>query len=463
MTSGNPLKLILFFTLPMLLGNIFQQFYSMADTFIVSQTLGMNALAAVGSTGSINFLILGLAIGISAGLAVITAQRFGQRDDAGLRRSLGAGLIIVIISSILITVLATTNTRRILELMQTPPEIIDQAYDYLVVIFAGIGITVLFNYLSNILRAIGDSRTPLIFLIIASILNVILDYLFILGFGMDVEGAGYATIISQIVATILCLIYIKRRVPSLRVFKEDWTLQWSEYSEHLRIALPFGFQNSIIAIGSIAVQITLNRLGATSVMAFTAASKINQLLTMPLQTLGVAMSTYVAQNFGAKKFERIKYGVRSVLKIGILYSIGVGIFLWFFGRTLSSIFVDGNSEVVLALTDQYFKIHGPFYLFLALIFILRSSLQGLGNSFAPTLSSSMELIARVFGAITLSHFFDYNGAIMSNPLAWISAIVILVPAYFSTERLITNQPNRWARRFAFGSKKVIQISETENS
>ena len=318
MTSGNPLKLILFFALPMLLGNVFQQFYNMADTFIVSQTIGMNALAAIGSTGSINFLILGLAIGITAGLAVITAQRFGRKDEAGLRRNLGVSLIIVLIASALLTYFATTNTREILELMQTPPEIIDQAYNYLVVIFGGIGVTVIFNYLSNILRAIGDSRTPLIFLIIASILNVILDYLFILGFNMNVEGAAYATIISQIVATVLCLIYIKRRVPMLRIFKEDWTLSWIEYKEHLRIALPFGFQYSIIAFGTMAVQITLNQLGAITVAAYTAGSKIEQLLTMPLQTIGVAMSTFVAQNFGANKVDRIKQGLRSVLKMVLI-------------------------------------------------------------------------------------------------------------------------------------------------
>ena len=463
MTSGSPLKLILFFAFPMLIGNIFQQFYNMADTLIVSQTLGMNALAAVGSTGSVNFLILGLAIGITAGLSVITAQRFGRKDTDGLRKSLGSSLIIITIASAILTYFATTNTREILELMQTPPEIIDQAYDYLVVIFGGIGVTVVFNYLSNILRAIGDSRTPLIFLIIASILNVILDYTFILVFNMNIEGAGYATVISQIVATLLCLVYIKRRVPILRIYKKDWTLDWAEYKEHLRVGLPFGFQYSIIAFGTIAVQITLNRLGAISVAAYTASSKIDQLLTMPLQTIGVAISTYVAQNFGAGKFDRIKQGVRAILKITLVYSISIGFILWFFGRTLSTMFVDGNNEAVLSLAEQFFRIQAPFYSFLALVFVLRLALQGLGNSFAPTLAGAMELVARIFGAITLSNLFDFSGAIMSNPLAWISAVIILVPAYFSTERLITNEPSPLARKLAFGSKKVIRTVQIEES
>lgn len=456
MTTGNPLKLIIFFTLPMLLGNIFQQFYSMADTFIVSQTLGMNALAAVGSTGSVTFLILGLAIGLTAGLAVITAQRFGRKDEAALRRSLGVSLIITIIASAFLTLLAATNTKNILELMQTPPEIIDQSYDYLVVIFTGTGATVLFNYLSNVLRAIGDSRTPLIFLIVASVLNIILDYLFILAFNMNVEGAGFATIISQIVASILCLLYIKKRVPILRIRKEDWTLKWTEYKEHLRIGLPFGFQYSIIAVGTIAVQVALNQLGALSVAAYAAAAKIDQFFTMPLQTIGVTMSTYAAQNFGAGKFKRIKQGVRLALKITISYSVTIGVTLWFGGRFLSSFFVDGNQTDVLDLTELFFRIQAPFYTFLALIFVLRFTLQGLGNSFAPTLAGAMELVARVFGAIILSKLFGFSGAIMSNPLAWISAVLILFLSYYYTQRLLTNDPTPLALRLSLGSKEMVR-------
>jgi len=460
MTSGNPFKLIIFFTLPILLGNIFQQFYSMADTFIVSQTLGMNALAAVGSTGSITFLILGLATGLTAGLAVITAQRFGRKDNAALRRSLAVGLIIASIASIILTIFATANTREILQLMQTPPKIIDQAYDYLVIIFAGTGATVIFNYLSNVLRAIGDSRTPLIFLIVASILNVILDYLFILAFNMNVEGAGYATVISQIVASILCLIYIKTHIPIIRIYKEDWTLKWSEYKEHLRIGLPFGFQYSIIAVGTIAVQVTLNQLGALSVAAYTAASKIDQLLTMPLQTIGITMSTFAAQNFGARKFDRIKKGVSVGLKITISYSVVIGIILWFNGRFLSSFFIDSDNLVVLDLAEQFFKIQAPFYSFLAYLFVIRLTLQGLGNSFVPTIAGLMELIARIFGAIMLSKLFGFSGAIMSNPLAWISAVIPLSISYYYSHRILNNDINPLTLKLSLGSKEIAQTVNT---
>lgn len=460
MTSGNPLKLIILFTLPMLLGNVFQQFYNMADTFIVSQTLGMDALAAVGSTGSIIFLILGLAIGLTAGLAVITAQRFGKKDEKSLRKSLGVSLIITMIASIILTVFATLNTRNILELMQTPPEIIDHAYDYLVVLFSGISATVLFNFLSNILRAIGDSRTPLIFLIITSFLNIILDYVFILGFNMNVAGAGYATVIAQFVASILCILYIKKKVHILRIRKDDWTLEWAEYKEHLRIGLPYGFQYSIIAIGSIAIQITLNQLGALSVAAYTAALKIDQLLTMPLQTIGISMSTYVAQNFGAGKFERIKRGMRSGLAITLSYSVLIGLIFLFSGRFLASFFVDADNTAVLDLAEQFFKIQWPFYTLLALVLILRPSLQGLGNSFAPTIAGVMELAARIFGALILSSYFGFSGAVASNPIAWFSAIVPLILSFYFTQRILTKEPTRLELALSLGSKKVMQAAKT---
>ncbi|WP_229675462.1 MATE family efflux transporter [Halolactibacillus alkaliphilus] len=460
MTSGNPLKLIVLFSLPMLLGNVFQQFYSMADTFIVSQTLGMDALAAVGSVGSIMFLILGLAIGLTAGLAVITAQRFGKKDEKALRRSLGVSLIIVTIISVILTIAATLNTRNILELMQTPPEIIDDAYDYLVIIFAGIGATVMFNYLSNVLRAIGDSRTPLLFLIVTSVLNVILDYAFILGLNMNVAGAGYATVISQLIASILCLIYIKKRVRILRIKKSDWTTDWLEYKEHLRIGLPYGFQYSIIAIGSVAIQITLNQLGALSVAAYTASIKIEQLLTMPLQTMGVAMSTFVAQNFGAGEFNRIKQGIKSGMSITLVYAAAIGVILLFFGRFLAGFFVEGSNAEVLDLADRFFTIQWPFYMLLALVLVLRPSIQGLGNSFVPTVAGVLELVARVIGALVLSDYFGFSGAVMSNPLAWFAATVPLVLSVYYTLKILEKEPTKRDLMLSLGSKTVYQQSKT---
>lgn len=439
MTKGHPAKLIVLFTLPMLLGNIFQQFYSMADTLIVSQTIGMDALAAVGSTGSITFLIIGLATGLTSGLAVITAQRYGEKNEEGIRRNLAASVVISIVMTILLTIFSVALTRPILEWMQTPAEIIDYAYDYLVVIFAGIGATMAFNLLSNVLRAVGDSKTPLLFLVITSVLNIGLDYVFILFFQTGVEGAGYATVISQFVASILCVIYIKKKIPLLRIYKEDWQAVGSEFMQHLKIGLPMGFQSSIIAIGAITLQVTLNQLGADSVAAYTAADKINGIATLPLQSFGVTMATYTAQNYGAKKYDRIWNGVTQVSKIVLVYSLVAGIVLTFFGESISILFVGSGNQEVLNMTNTYFLTNATMYGLLALLFVYRYTLQGLGNSMAPTVAGIMELICRVIAALVLSNMFGFAGATIANPLAWLGALVPLFLAYYPTKRELSGR------------------------
>lgn len=445
MTKGNPTKLIVLFTIPMLLGNIFQQLYSMADTLIVSQTIGVDALAAVGSTGSITFLVLGLAIGLTAGLAVITAQRFGEKDEAGIRKNLAASVIISLVMSVILTAVSVPLTRQILQWMQTPAEIIDYAYDYLVVIFAGIGASVAFNLLSNVLRAVGDSKTPLYFLIITSILNVVMDYVFILFFDMGVAGAGYATVLSQVVASVLCLVYIGKKIPMLRIRKEDWQAVGQETALHLKIALPMGFQYSIIAIGSIVLQVALNRLGADSIAAYTAAGKIDGIATLPLQSFGVTMATYAAQNYGAKQYDRIWEGVSKVNKIVIGYSLAAGLVLSLWGDTFSKLFVGSGSTEVLGMTRTYFLTNATMYVLLALLFIYRYTLQGLGNSLAPTVAGVMELICRVIGALVLSNLFGFGGASVSNPLAWLGALIPLFMAYYPLKRDLSGKKNATAR------------------
>lgn len=437
MTKGNPTKLILFFTLPMLLGNIFQQFYSMADTFIVSRTIGVDAFAAVGSTGSISSLIIGLATGLTVGLSVITAQRFGRQDIKAIRKNLAASVIISAVISIVLTIVATLFTRQILEFMKTPAALIDDAQAYLVIIFAGIGATVLFNLLSNILRAIGDSRSPLLFLAIASVLNVALDYVFILGLGTGVEGAGYATIISQIIASLLCLVYIWKKAPILRIRKEDWKVDKKEIMEHLNLGLPMGFQVSIISIGAIAIQITLNSLGATAVAATTAAEKINGIATMPLVSFGVTMATYTAQNYGAGKFDRIWEGVSKVLKIVLSYSVVMAIVLVTVGRPIAEMYIGETDPAIIDLVQTYFYTNATFYFLLAMLFIYRYTLQGLGKSTAPTAAGIMELLARVLVALLLVESLGYVGVTIANPIAWLGALVPLIYSYYSFKRKTT--------------------------
>ena len=434
MTKGNPLKLIVMFSIPLILGNLFQQMYQMADTFIVSKTIGVEAFAAVGATGSINGLILGLAIGLTAGLSVLTAQRFGTKDETKIRQNLAASVIISGTMSLILTVVAVLFTRQILEFMNTPAELIEHAHSYLIVLFSGIGAAVMFNLISNILRSIGNSRAPLVFLIITSILNITLDLAFILLFDMGVAGAALATVISQFVSSVIGLVYIKKNVPILRIHKEDWAAGFKQIKEHSAIAFPMGFQSSIIAIGSIAIQMTLNSLGPEAVAATTAAQKIDGIATLPLVSFGITMATFAAQNYGAGQVDRVWQGVRTTLKVVLTYSAVIGLVLVFFGRPLAALFVGSGNTEILGLSHLYFATNAPFYFLLAMLFIYRYTLQGLGKSTAPTMAGIMELFSRVGAALLLSNSLGFAGVTLSNPLAWLAALVPLTFSYYSLKR-----------------------------
>ena len=411
MTSGKPLKLIWNFTIPLLIGNLFQQLYNMADTFIVGRTIGVQALAAVGSTGSIVFLIIGFATGLTAGLAIPLAQRFGAKDYKGVKHSFYVSILISIAVAIVLTVLSMIFCRQILEIMQTPSEIIDGAYDYLIVIFGGIFSSMAYNLLSNIFRSIGDAKTPLYFLVMACVMNIILDIVFIAVFGMGVEGAGYATVLSQIFSAVACVVYIWKKIPVLRLTKEDLVATKRNIREHCRISFPMAFQASIIAIGTIMVQIALNQLGPTSVAAHT-------------------MATYSAQNYGAKKYDRIWLGVRECIKLSLTFAIVVGIILNLFSPILIRAFVGEGHEDVVELGRLFFLTNGTTYSFLSLLFIYRYTLQWVGKTFTPTLAGIMELIMRSVAAVVLSNMYGFVGATVANPMAWFGSMVPLMIAYY---------------------------------
>lgn len=431
-TTGNPAKLIIFFTIPLLIGNLFQQFYSIADTLIVGRILGVNALAAVGCTGSIMFLIIGFAQGLTSGFSIITAQRFGAGDEQGVRHSYVASIILSLIITVVLTIISVTLARPILKIMHTPPEIIEDAYNFIIVIYWGIIVSMLFNLFSNVIRALGDSRTPLIFLVVASILNIILDFIFILKFSMGVAGAAWATTISQAVSAILCLIYIMRKMPILKLHKNDWHLTKEIIWEHLRVGVPMGFQASIIAIGAIILQFALNNLGEVSVAAYTAAQKIDILAIQPMMSFGITMSTYVAQNYGANAIQRIRIGIKQCSIMSVGFSIIVGAVNILAGGWMIRLFVGDGQPQVVSLAQIYLNINGAMYFMLALLFIYRYSLQGLGQSFAPTLAGVMELFMRTFAAIILSKHLDFIGVCLANPLAWIGSCIPLGIAYYIT-------------------------------
>lgn len=459
LTTGSPAKLILLFTLPLVIGNVFQQLYSMADTLIVGRTLGVDALAAVGCTGSLVFLIIGFAQGLTSGFSIITAQRFGAGDMQGVRQSFIVSALLSTAVTVVLTALAVPFTRPVLEWMRTPPQIIDEAYKYIVVIYWGIVSAMLFNLLSNIIRALGDSRTPLIFLIVASLLNIGLDFLLILQFQMGVAGAAVATVIAQLASGALCLLYIVKRFPMLHLHREDWKIPREMIWQHLRVGLPMGFQSSIIAIGAIVLQFALNNLGATSVAAYTAAQKIDMVAVQPMMSFGITMATFAAQNYGAKNIRRIRQGVRQCCAMSVAFSVVVGTVNILAGRWLVGLFVGPDQPQVTALAQTYLVINGAMYFVLALLFIYRYTLQGLGKSFVPTLAGVMELLMRTFAAVALSGWLGFAGACLANPLAWIGACVPLAAAYYAVLRRLSKEEGNVEENYRAGVAKQKIIGE----
>lgn len=430
MTSGSPLKNIVLFSVPLIIGNFFQLLYNMVDSFIVGRTLGVHALAGLGASGSLMFFIIGFSTGFTSGLAIPTAQAFGAEDYTRLKRSVVINWLSSLVVGLILTLLSVYYLRDILILMNTPTEIIDYTYDYLKIIFGGMMMTILYNMLSNLMRALGDSRTPLYFLVIAMVTNIILDYVFIVLLHMGTFGAGFATIISQTVAVILLLWTIQKRWPLLQFDFKYLKAKKDELFQHWKIALPMAFQSSIIAIGSLSVTFALNKLGPLAVAGFTASQKIDQVVNLILMSFGVAMATYVGQNYGARKFERIKQGVRSVTFLTLGVAIIAGVILAFFGGHVVTIFADSSSQAdIFTYGRMYFAYMAPFYWILSLLFIYRYTLQGLGDSLIPTIAGIMELIMRVIAAFVLSEYLGFIGIVLASPLAWIGAVIPLGFAY----------------------------------
>ncbi len=442
MTSGNPAKLILFFSLPLIVGNIFQQFYSMADTVIVGRTLGVNALAAVGCTGSITFLVFGFVGGFTTGLSIVTSQYFGAENEIGVKRSFAASIILSSIMTVILTAFSVIFAKAMLQMLQTPEEILDDALAYLMIIFWGTGASVMFNLASNMMRALGDSKHPLYFLILACGVNIVLDYVFIRYFHMGVAGAGIATVIAQLLSGICCFWYIGKKIPQLQISKDDMIMAKSELRRHFVIAMPMAFQMSIIAIGALILQFALNGLGAVAVAAYTAAQKIASIASMPMNSLGITMSTYAAQNYGAGKIQRIKKGVFQCIMISVGFSILMSFVNIFAGSEMAAIFVSAKEMDVLEMAKTYLVITGLGYWILSLLFIYRFTMQGLGRGLIPTIAGIAEMLMRAFAAVVLVGPFGFAGAAVADPLAWLGACIPLAVAYYWT---INSMSKRFGR------------------
>lgn len=430
MTKGSPGKIILAFTIPLFIGNMFQQFYNMADTIIVGQFVGTGALAAVGSTGTIMFLITGFASGMTTGFTLLTAQKFGAGDMKGLKRSVFTASVLTVAVSAVLTALSVAFMHPLLKLMQTPADIYDDAYAYIIVIMGGLGALMLYNLLSSLLRALGNSKVPLYFLVVAALLNVVLDLVFIINFHMGTAGAAYATVISQLVSGVLCLIYIAKAVPILHFSRRDMVLDWRMMGEQLKVGLPMALQFSITAIGSIMVQTSLNLLGSTLVAAYTAAGKIEQILTQAYTALGTTMANYSAQNVGAGDIPRIRQGFRAATIWGSVYSVAAGVLIILFGKYLTYLFVSQDAGMLLDSVDTYLKCIGFFFIPLNIVNAYRNGLQGLGYGLLPMMAGVAELIGRGVIAVIAAHYRSYLGICMAGPAAWVLAGGLLIVLYF---------------------------------
>ncbi len=431
MTVGSPLRLIVSFALPLILGNLFQQMYNMVDAIIVGKYLGPGALAAVGSVGALQFLIIGFCLGSCSGMSIPIAQRFGAKDEKNLRLNVANCVWVCLIMAVVVTTVTSILCRKILIWMNTPADIMENTVAYFSVILMGIPAMILYNMASAMMRALGDSQRPLYFLILSSLLNIGLDLLFVINFHMGVAGAAWATILSQFISGILCVVYIRARMPLLHVRKEEgeWKLSPSHCKNLVSIGMPMGLQFSITAIGGVVLSKAVNTLGTVYVASNTAAQKVQMMFNCVYDAFGTTMATYTGQNLGAQKVHRISKGVRISLIITVSYSILTFFILSNFGPTIALLFLDKGETAILANVKTFLTMNSMFFFSLAILMITRNTIQGLGYSKSALFAGIFEMFARGIIAFTLVPVYGYIAACLANPAAWIAGDLFLIPWY----------------------------------
>ena len=439
LTVGSPMKLILGFAFPMFLGLLFQQFYSLVDTMIVGKYLGVDPFAGVGSTGSLNFIVIGFCMGLCSGFSVPISQSFGAKDFPLLRKMVTNSVWLCTFFSVVITTLMLLFCRPVLTWMNTPENIFEYAYIYIFTIFAGIPCTILYNMTAAILRALGDSKSPIIFLAISSAINIGLDLLLIIVFRMGVDGAALATVVSQGVSGVISIIYIKKKFDILAMEKGDWKLERHLAGKLTGVGIPMGLQYSITGIGSVILQTAVNGLGSIYVASMTAGSKINIFLACPFDALGQTMAPYAGQNIGARKLDRVGKGLRAACIIGFIVSGLMVIVVKLFGDQLTMLFLDEKDPVIMQNSTQFLIIVSAFYCLLTLVNTVRFTIQGMGFSSLAIIAGVMEMIARGIAGMLLVPAFGYLGACYSSPLAWLLADAFLIPAFFLCKRKVARQ------------------------
>ncbi len=430
MTSGNPMRLIIMFALPIFAGNLFQQLYNVCDIMIAGYNLGDDAVAAIGATGSIYSLIIGLSNGLNNGYAIIVARFFGAKNREKLKKSVALMLVFNIAASLFLTVISAAAIEHLLYLLKTPAEIFDQAYQYIFIILLGMPATIAYNMEAGLLRALGNSKTPLFFLILSSIANIVLDLFFIAVLHTGVRGAAFATVVSQILSVVLCFIHILRHFPELRLEKRDFCFSTGLAADMFITGLSMGMMSSIFSIGSVVLQSAINGLGTAVVTAHTVARKIVTICMQPLSTLSTANATFVSQNFGAGKMNRIITGIKKTCLAGFVWSAFIFIVVNAFAGRIVTLFSGTTDGEVIKYAVMNLRINMPFYFPLGILFVLRTSLQGLGRKAAPLISSGIEMAFKLFATWVLVPLFGYVGASIAEPLTWLMCMLFLSVSFF---------------------------------
>ena len=430
LTQGTPWKVIAGFSLPVIGGNLFQLFYTLADSMIVGRTLGADALAAVGATATIVYFVLCFIQGLTGGCGILLGQAFGAGNEKQVRESVSASVWISALFTIVLTVLCCSMVHPILRMLNTPVDIYDRTYTYLFIIFLGNGATVFYNMIFNILRALGDSRTPLYFLIFSSVLNVVLDVVFIKFLGMGVEGCAYATVIAQAVSAVCCMVYIIKKYPILHLEKKNFAFRRGSFAKLLNLGIPMALQFSITAIGTIIVQGAVNVYGAVYMAGFSAAGKIQNIITMVAVSIGATIATYVGQNRGAGRMDRVRAGVKYSWIMLLIWAVIEMVVMYFGGRYFTYLFIDPSETAVVEVSVTYFRTVFWAYPFLCTIFLFRNALQGMGYGLVPMLGGVFELVARATIVLLVAGRTSFAGVCLADPTAWIAALIPLIPYYY---------------------------------
>lgn len=443
MTVGSPFKHVIYFTIPLLLGNFSQQLYTLADTVIVGRTLGTSALGSIGAVVSLIFFIQGFVIGMGSGLSIVLAQRFGSKNNQRIHDSYVTSMWIAFVFSAVISLVSILLSDTLLMAIKIPQELYSDSKAYFTTTMFGLVIVMGFNFFSNVMRAMGSTTTLLLYTILSYIFNFIFDVVLIVVFSFGVVGVAIATMLSQIIVSILIFRHLSKHYPVLKLNKNDWKVKVDEWRIHLTISVPIGMQNSIISIGNIILQFKLNELSLGNIEAHAIATRLEGMITAPMMTIGVATATFVAQNYGAGLTDRIWQGIRTSLMLSVTYGLLTGSLVYFKGSTIISWLVGATNETTMNSIEAYFKMTALFYVFLGVLFVLRYSLQGMGRTIAPTISGLVEMSIRTVMPLVFVGAIGFPAIAYSHPVAWFSTMIILIIA---TYLFIKGDRNKWWKR-----------------